>query len=502
MVKATNIDINGKQRKLKNLVPGKCSFPFKYRRKMVFTCQPRNDGNWCATNTDHNKKPLTWGYCKNTGKKTTTTQKKCPPEKVLNPKTGRCIKKINPQAKKTAKILTKKNTHIKPKVNNGEKVLSIRNNLLADLRKNGKNIDCKIFSDPDSKLKFLGAGVANKVYLSCITKECKRKVALRLMTIDNTIKYNINHPNKVELRAYDTFNSLLQRNITQHIPYKINNFKCKINSLLNTNIGNNARGFQYSYYINSIKEEVDILVTEFCKFGHARGFLNKNMYKMNDTDLKVFIFQLMSGIVTLQYHIPEFKHNDLHSENVLVGNYNLKQKKGGNNSYIKYILFKKEFYIPLREYCVKIYDFDTMNGKGFNNSKIDDLIYKEVGVTKKNNPVFDYHLSMNSIFKKEDFIPTKQPETLKFFHEQVPEEYRGNSNNFISYARLTNYKINYNLENTNLIPNNIQTPSHVLLNNPYFDEFRKKPSNCKIVDVIDSKIPAFDKVKKLKYMFK
>ena len=41
---------------------------------------------------------------------------------------------------------------------------------------------------------------------------------------------------------------------------------------------------------------------------------------------------------------------------------------------------------------MKIYDFDTMYGKGFNNSKIDDLIYKEVGVTKKNNPVFDYHL--------------------------------------------------------------------------------------------------------------
>ena len=94
-------------------------------------------------------------------------------------------------------------------------------------------------------------------------------------------------------------------------------------------------------------EEVDILVTEFCKFGHARGFLNKNMYKMNDTDLKVFIFQLMSGIVTLQYHIPEFKHNDLHSENVLVGNYNLKQKKGGNR-YIKYILFENEFCIVTR----------------------------------------------------------------------------------------------------------------------------------------------------------
>ena len=55
-IKATNIDINGKQRKLKDLVPGSCSFPFKYRRKMVYTCQPRKDGNWCATSVDNNSK--------------------------------------------------------------------------------------------------------------------------------------------------------------------------------------------------------------------------------------------------------------------------------------------------------------------------------------------------------------------------------------------------------------------------------------------------------------
>ena len=123
-------------------------------------------------------------------------------------------------------------------------------------------------------------------------------------------------------------------------------------------------------------------------------------------------------------------------------------------------------------------------------------------VTKKNNPVFDYHLSMNSIFKIEDFTASKQPETLKFFNEQVPEKYRGNSNLFISYARLTNYKTNYSYDNTNLIPKNIQTPSDVLLNHSYFDDFRVKPKNCKIVDVIDSKIPHFEQVKKLKYMFK
>ena len=40
-MKATSYDAYGKNRKLKDLVPGNCSFPFKYRRKDVFTCQEK-----------------------------------------------------------------------------------------------------------------------------------------------------------------------------------------------------------------------------------------------------------------------------------------------------------------------------------------------------------------------------------------------------------------------------------------------------------------------------
>ena len=38
----------------------------------------------------------------------------------------------------------------------------------------------------------------------------------------------------------------------------------------------------------------------------------------------------------------------------------------------------KEYFIPLREYCVKIYDFDTMSSNKIVNKKLDDDIYREV----------------------------------------------------------------------------------------------------------------------------
>ena len=58
IVKATNIDIDGKQRKLRNIFPGDCSFPFKYRNKPVYKCQIRKDGEWCATKVDNNMKAI------------------------------------------------------------------------------------------------------------------------------------------------------------------------------------------------------------------------------------------------------------------------------------------------------------------------------------------------------------------------------------------------------------------------------------------------------------
>ena len=484
-MKATNIDNQGKQRKLKDLVPGNCVFPFKYRRKDVMTCQNKKEGKWCATSTDANGKVETWGFCDSGGDKT----RECPPGKVLNPKTGRCITKKNtqPKSKRTQKV---------HKPTSAE-----RNNVLSEIRKLGKTTNCDLFFSPDADLQFLGRGVANRVYLSCFNAECKRRVAVRLMSIDNNLPYDKTHPNKLEMTSYSKFNSLLQKNITQHLPYKIKSFQCTINELEQTPIRDAITNYKTLYSYGDIKSKIDILITEFCKYGNSKGFLKKNLGTMSDLDLKIFIFQFMSGLVTLQYHIPGFKHNDIHSENVLVGSYNLKDDSRAPNKYVKYVLFGQEFYVPFREYCVKIYDFDTMSSNDLINEKLNDDIYREVGVTREHNPVFDYHLGMNSMFKTTDFLPIHS-EFKRFFETQIPSRLRGDDNSYLYYARLTNYYQTYDLQRTNFIPDDVKTPSEVLLTDTFFNEFRGKPEGAVIVDTIDSRIPPFEEVKDLKWMFK
>ena len=477
-MKATNIDINGKTRKLKNLVQGNCKFPFKYRRKDIFECPTRKDGKWCATSIDVNKKMKTWGYC---------TGNSCPPGKIVNPKTGRCVKKTLKKPKKTKE----------PK----KKMIIDRNNVLNDILKLGKGTDCSLFFKPESDIVFLGEGVANKVYLSCLNNDCQRKVAVRIMSIDNTIPYDSTHANKIELKVYNIFNNLLKKNITQHIPYKIKNFKCSISKLKTSLISNVISSYSHLYSYGEIKKDLDILITEYCKYGTAHKFLERNMKNLSDLDLKILIFQFMSGLVTIQYHIPHFKHNDIHANNILVGTYNLKNQDRVSNKYIKYILFGKEFYIPYREFCVKIYDFDTISSSQFENKKLEDDIYTEIGIQKEDNPVFDYHLGMNTMFDIKDF-KKNHIQSKEFFNKQIPDRFRGSENSYVYYSRLTNFFQTFDLTDTNLMPTDIQTPADVIINDNFFDEFRIKPTDCEIVDTIDSKIPKYDKIKDLKYMFK
>jgi hypothetical protein len=69
MVKTTNIDRNGKTRKMKKLLYGPghdCAFPFKFKGKMYDEdCVNGETGDWCATTKTNNDYTDTWGYCDN-----------------------------------------------------------------------------------------------------------------------------------------------------------------------------------------------------------------------------------------------------------------------------------------------------------------------------------------------------------------------------------------------------------------------------------------------------
>ena len=60
---ANNIDKNGKIRKIKNIKPGKCIFPFKYKKQIHNTCVEGKNGKWCPTSIKPTLTTNTWGFC-------------------------------------------------------------------------------------------------------------------------------------------------------------------------------------------------------------------------------------------------------------------------------------------------------------------------------------------------------------------------------------------------------------------------------------------------------
>ena len=62
-MKASNIDNKGKIKKNKDILPGDCIFPFKYKGQSYNNCVQGNTGNWCATSLTNRGTTKTWGYC-------------------------------------------------------------------------------------------------------------------------------------------------------------------------------------------------------------------------------------------------------------------------------------------------------------------------------------------------------------------------------------------------------------------------------------------------------
>ena len=113
-INANTINIKGKNHKsVKNIMAGKCVFPFFYKGDMVNECVDGPKGLWCATKVNEQNKPVKIGFCKtkktakNTskpktkGKLTITTKAKSLKGKLsIKPKQIDLTKHLSPRTKK------------------------------------------------------------------------------------------------------------------------------------------------------------------------------------------------------------------------------------------------------------------------------------------------------------------------------------------------------------------------------------------------------------------
>ena len=309
------------------------------------------------------------------------------------------------------------------------------------------------------------------------------------------------HPVNLEIKIYEKLNKFNN----PHIPTLFTNLRCNYQDVLkpDTDI---YKEYQKKVEDRSINEELNIMLLELSDYGTFHDYAQK--YKHDSNRLKAAFFQIYYVIVFTQQKIPFFRHNDLHSNNILLGRYhfpgeieyiNKLKKTHLLKLYICYIMFGKKYYIPYYGNCIKMIDFDVSCGKGFPNSKVElDDVYPENGVVceeGKGRPEFDSHLSTNSsvgsLIPEGKLITPMAGGGIKDLHDDIidfvnrnfPSKYIGDTE-YLGYARIKDHK------NFPKIPSAIE-----LLLDEMFELFLEEKEK-KVIYTIDTKIPPIKKLKK------
>lgn len=112
---------------------------------------------------------------------------------------------------------------------------------------------------------------------------------------------------------------------------------------------------------------------------------------LDDDEIKIVIFQILYTIAAAQHALPNFRHNDLSTNNVLVRN---NKKK----TITRYDVDGMVFYTSTK-YAVAITDYDFVHVpsiKILNNRRVMSGNYK---VNEENSVSYDAHLFIKSVYK-------------------------------------------------------------------------------------------------------
>jgi hypothetical protein len=160
------------------------------------------------------------------------------------------------------------------------------------------------------------------------------------------------------------------------------------------------------------KSQQGIILMEFATGGSLDSWLKKQP-KVDDEIMAHLISDILGGLLKIHNKYPDFRHNDLHMQNIfvadrgfLIGDFGwARLKKSGTNPAV-----------------------NTANG-----TKTASFW----GVGPKTDERYDQHLFMNELLEwAEKHAPASHPKAIEFLKMAVPPGYRGASDTHISEWRL------------------------------------------------------------------
>ena len=223
-------------------------------------------------------------------------------------------------------------------------------------------------------------------------------------------------------------NFVINKN-TPHIVLPIMNFVCSIENLLKNN---KKISTQVDWKNREKKNEIfniaNVLITEWASGGDLKDFISKNLinwYSRPDCELiwTNIMFQLIFTLTLIFEKYPNFRHNDLKVDNILVTYTDNSPDTFGN--YLYYI-DGRYYSVPNIGFQIKLWDYDLSCIQGtIDNYKVEGM--EDYGIRKTRNQYYDIHCFLNflRLYVVGDVKRKYVPENIQnFWRRIIPLKYR------------------------------------------------------------------------------
>ena len=172
-------------------------------------------------------------------------------------------------------------------------------------------------------------------------------------------------------------------------------------------IKDNARGnkkfedFLKKYKHGDYYDKISVLISEWANGGDLGDYIKNNYKKLKTKEWRVLFFQIISVLAVIHKKYPNFRHNDLKANNILIQNINMGKKP----DIYKYSIDQVDFYVPNIGIQAKIWDFDFATIPGVvDNSKVTAEWTTRINIKPVKNQYYDIHYFFNT-FTTKGFFP-------------------------------------------------------------------------------------------------
>lgn len=301
--------------------------------------------------------------------------------------------------------------------------------------------------------------------------------------------YNTTRPENAEIMMLRLLSYFIVNKQTPHIVLPIATFNTDIQpflSLLEDNVVDESDK-KYLSFIDKYKkkefhDQVSILVSEWANRGDLLDYIRKYYKQIKLDHWKIFFFQIISTLAVIQSKFPDFRHNDLKANNVLI------HKIGRERPKFTYTVLRDKYTVPNLGYTLKLWDFDFACIPGVvDNIKVELPWTKPINVRPVRHQYYDLHYFFNTLaftgffprFMSSEYV---HPEVKEFVKRVVPEKYRTKICIHMAPPKTKKdkerqCKICHKYVHSKgrlLVNDEYVTPAKLLRNDPFFEVFRNK----------------------------